>query len=341
MQLITSLLALVLQLLPIIVFFVAGIAVRELLWRQWSGDAVRLRDFQRGLSIVLMDVLLPAIAFLSMARVPLDTLAGNPWRLAWVPVLGLLTALTALVASQALLHPRAAALLWPWAQPPSPEQRQVLAMLAPWSNTVTIGLPTVATFLGPELLYIPFLETSFVWTLILGPLIIRRAARPAMLWAGLRPLLRSLWFWTIPLGLLWATFDLPLAGVGLAILERAREAFLVLGLLVVGLGFDRRLLRPAHIRRLPGLAIVVGGAIKLLLCPLLALLLTLPLALPPGVPAALALTVATPSSITAYIIGEREGLDTGFMSIVFALYSVLFFVSVLVVHGLLLPLFPG
>lgn len=340
MQPITSLLALVLQLLPIVVFFVAGIAVRKLLWRQWSGDSARLRDFQRGLSIVLMDVLLPAIAFLSMARVPLATLAGNPWRLAWVPVLGLLIALLALLLNRALLHPRAT-LLWSWAQPPSLPQRQVLDMLVPWSNTVTIGLPTVATFLGSELLYIPFLETSFVWTLILGPLIIRRAARPAVLWAGLRPLLRSLWFWAIPIGLLWAVADLPLAGVGLAILERAREAFLVLGLLVVGLGFDRRLLRPAHIRRLPGLAIAIGAAIKLLLCPLLALLLTLPLALPPGVPAALALTVATPSSITAYIIGEREGLDTGFMSIVFALYSVLFFVSVLVVHGLLLPLFAG
>lgn len=339
MQLITSLLALVLQLLPIVVFFVAGIAVRELLWRQWSGDAARLRDFQRGLSIVLMDVLLPAIAFLSMARVPLDTLAGNPWRLAWVPVLGLLTALLTLLAHQALLHERTARLLWPWAQRPSPDQRQVLSMLVPWSNSVTIGLPTVATFLGPELLYIPFLETSFVWTLILGPLIIRRVAQPALLWTALRPLLRSLWFWAIPLGLLWAILDLPLVGVGLAILERAREAFLVLGLLVVGLGFDRRRLRLVHIRQLPGLAIAIGGAVKLLLCPLLALLLALPLALPPGVPAALALTLATPSSITAYIIGEREGLDTDFMSIVFALYSALFFVSVLIVHGLLLPLF--
>lgn len=338
MQLVTSLLALVLQLLPIIVFFAAGVAVRLLLLRQWHGDPVRLRDFQRGLSIVLMEVLLPAIAFLSMARVPIDTVAGNPWRLAWIPVLGLATALLALVINRALLHPRLTG--WLGSQPDHAE-RQVLDMMAAWSNTVTIGLPTVATFLGSELLYIPFLETSFVWTLILGPLIIRRAADRGVLWSALRPLLRSLWFWAIPLGLAWAILDLPLSGVGLSILERAREAFLVLGLIVVGLGFDMTLLRPAQIRRLPGPAIAISGVVKLLVCPLLALLLTLPLGLPRGVPAALALTVATPSSITAYIISEREGLDTGFMSIVFALYSALFFVSVLVVHGLLLPLFPN
>jgi predicted permease len=335
MQIMTSLLALALQLLPIVVFFGAGIAVRQLLLRQWQGDAGRLRDFQRGLSIVLMEVLLPAIAFLSMARVPVDTLAGNPWRLAWVPVLGLLTALLALLTNHALLAALPAALR------PSADQRQVLDMMAAWSNTVTIGLPVVATLLGSEQLYVPFLETSFVWTLILGPLIIRGAAQPAVLWAALRPLLRSLWFWTIPLGLLWAIFDLPLSGVGLAILERTREAFLVIGLLVVGLGFDATLLRPRQIRRLPGLAIMISGAVKLLLCPLLALLMTLPLGLPRGVPAALALTVATPSSITAYIISEREGLDAGFMSVVFALYSALFFGSALVVHSLLLPLFPN
>ncbi len=332
MQIVVSLGVLVVQLLPIMVFFGAGILVRRRLLQQWQGDPLRLRGFQRGLNLVLMDVLLPAIAFLSMARLPLADTAGQPWRLLWVPVLGLAVALLALLINHLLLGlPR----LRPSAEP----ERRALDMLAPWSNSVIVGLPTVATLLGPQFLYVPFLESTFVWTLVLGPLIIHRVVDRRILWTSIRPLLTTVWFWAIPLGFVWGLLKLPLGGVGLAILERAREAFLALGLLVVGLGFDPARLRPGNVRRLPLLAIGISGAIKLLLCPLLALVLALPLNLPPGVAAALALTIATPSSLTAYIISEREGVDPEFMSFVFALYGLLFFGTILIVRGFLLPLF--
>ncbi len=332
MHIFVSLGALVLQLLPIIVFFVAGVLIRQQLLRQSEGDPVRLRGFQRGLNLLLMELFLPAIAFLSMARLPLNDSAASPWQLVWVPVLGLTVALLALLINHLLLA-------LPPVRPAAEPQRRALDMLAPWSNSVIVGLPTVATLLGPELLYVPFLESSFVWTLILGPLIIHRAAERHMLWASIRPLLTTPWFWAIPVGIVWGILRLPLGGVGLAILERAREAFLALGLVVVGIGFDSARLRPRNVGRLPLLAIGVSGAVKLLLCPLLALLLALPLALPQGVPAALALTIATPSSLTAYIISEREGIDPEFMSFVFALYGVLFFVTVLIVRALMLPAF--
>ena len=332
MQIVVSLGVLVVQLLPIIVFFVAGILVRQRLLQQWQGDLLRLRGFQRGLNLVLMDVLLPAIAFLSMARLPFSDATGSAWRLVWVPVLGLTVALLALLINHVLLG---LAIL----RPPAEAERRALDMLAPWSNSVIVGLPTIATLLGPELLYVPFLESSFAWTLMLGPLIIHRVADRRILWASVRPLLAAPWFWAIPIGLLWGLFGLPLSGVGLAILERAREAFLGLGLLVVGLGFDPGRLRPRNFSRLPLLPIGISGTIKLLLCPLLALVLTLPLNLPHGVPAALALTIATPSSLTAYIISEREGVDPEFMSFVFALYGVLFFGTVVLVRAFMLPLF--
>jgi predicted permease len=265
-----------------------------------------------------------------MARLPINEPRADPWALAWVPVLGLLVALLALLLNHVLLA-------LPMLRPDNEAERRALDMMAPWSNTVIVGLPTVATLLGPELLYVPFLESSFVWTLALGPLIIRGAANRQLLWQSVRPLLRSTWFWAIPVGLIWAVLRLPLGGVGLTILERAREAFLALGLLVVGIGFDPARLRPHNVRRLPRASIAISGVIKLLICPLLALLLALPLALPPGVPAAFALTVATPPSLTAYIISEREGVDPEFMSFVFALYGLLFFVTILIVRGLLLP----
>ena len=185
----------------------------------------------------------------------------------------------------------------------------------------------------------PFLESSFVWTLVLGPLIIHRVADRRILWASIRPLLTTVWFWAIPFGFVWGLLKLSLAGVGLTILERAREAFLALGLIVVGLGFDPARLRPRNVRELPLLSIGISGATKLLLCPLLALVLALPLNLPTGVPAALALTIATPSSLTAYIISAREGVDPEFMSFVSALYGVLFFGTIVIVRGCLLPLF--
>ena len=169
-------------------------------------------------------------------------------------------------------------------------------------------------------------------------MIIRRTMQLQLAWASLQPLLRALWFWALPLGLVWNVLGLPLGGAGLVVLERAREAFLVLGLLVVGFGFDAARLRPQHLHQLPMKAIAASGTVKLLLCPLLALLLALPLGLPSGVPAALALTVATPWSLTAYMIGEREGIDTAFMSFVFALYGVVFFGSVLFVRTVLVPL---
>jgi predicted permease len=262
-----------------------------------------------------------------MARLPLAV----GWRLAWVPVLGLAVALLALLVNHLLLR-------LPLLRPANDDQHRTLDMLAPWSNSVIVGLPTIATLLGPDVLYVPLLETSFVWTLVLGTMIIRRTAQLRLAWASLQPLLRALWFWAIPLGLVWNVLDLPLGGTGLVVLERAREAFLALGLLVVGLGFDAARLHPQHLYHLPMKAIAASGAVKLLLCPLLALLLALPLGLPPGVPTALALTVATPSSLTAYIIGEREGIDTEFMSFVFALYGVLFFGSVLFVRAVLVPL---
>jgi|GEM_PF-5150199 len=326
MQLVASLGTLILQLLPIITFFVAGVLVRQQLLRQWSGDVLRLRQFQRSLNLVLMEVFLPAIAFLSMARLPLDV----GWRLGWVPVLGLTVALLAMLINHWLLA------LIPGL---GGDERRALEMLAPWSNTVIVGLPTVATFLGSELLYIPFLETSFVWTLILGPLLIHRVARASVLWTSIQPLLRSLWFWAIPLGIAWGILEWPLSGVGLGILERAREAFLAFGLLVVGLGFDPDRLRPRHSRHLPYIGIAISGAVKLLLCPLLALLMAIPVGLPTDVAAAFAITVATPPSLTAYFIGEREGIEPEFMSFLFALYGVLFFVTILVVQAVLLPLF--
>jgi predicted permease len=328
MALLVSVISLTVQLLPIIIFFVAGALLRQRLLHQWQGDLVRLRGFQRALNLLLMEVLLPAIAFLSMARIPL----GFGWRLGWVPVLGLMIALLALLINHLLLN-------WAPIRPPDDAERRALDMLAPWSNTVIIGLPTVAALLGPEQLYIPFLETSFVWTLLLGPLVIHRIMRRDVLWASLQPLLRSLWFWAIPIGLVWGIVQFPLPDVVLLILERAREAFLALGMLVVGLGFDAGKLRPSQARTLPLGAIGISGAVKLLLCPLLALVLTLPLGLPHDVPAALALTVATPSSLTAYIISEREGVDSEFMSFVFALYGTLFFATVLIVRGVLIPLF--
>ncbi len=334
MQIVVSLGVLVVQLLPIMVFFGAGVLVRRRLLQQWQSDPLRLRSFQRGLNLVLMDVLLPAIAFLSMARLPLADAADQPWRLLWVPVLGLAVALLALLINHLLLG-------LPQFRPTAEPERRALDMLAPWSNTVIVGLPTVATLLGPQFLYVPFLESSFVWTLVLGPLIIHRAADRRILWTSIRPLLTTVWFWAMPLGLVWGLLELPLVGVGLTILERAREAFLALGLLVVGLGFDPARLRPRNVRQLPLLSIGISGAIKLLLCPVLAMVLALPLNLPNGVAAALALTIATPSSLTAYIIGEREGVDPEFMSFVFALYGVLFFGTILIVRGLLLPLFPA
>lgn len=321
-----ALASLVFQLLPIITFFVAGVLMRRRLLALWDGDRLRLRQFQRGLNTILMDVLLPAIAFLSMARLPLDV----GWALSAVPAIGLAVALLALLINHALLR------LPPLR--PADDHVRALDMLAPWSNTVIVGLPTVATLLGSDVLYVPFLESSFVWTLILGPLIVRRGAADeglrATLWRAIAPLLRSLWFWAIPLGLVWAMLRLPIGGVPLIILERAREAFLAMGLLVVGLGFDpaRLLPRNAATHHLPRAAIAISGAIKLLLCPLLAFALALAFRLPPDVRSALALTVAAPSSLTAYIIGEREGLDTEFMSFVFALYGALFFATILLVN---------
>lgn len=328
MQALLTIGSLVLQLLPIIAFFLAGVILRSHLLRLWDGDALRLRGFQRGLNVLLMELLLPAVAFLSMARLPLQV----GWRLVWVPVIGLLVALLALVINAALLR-------LPPLRPHNDEQWRALTMLAPWSNSVIVGLPTVATLLGSTLLFVPFLESSFVWTLLLGPLIVRRAISLDLLWTSLRPLLRSLWFWAIPIGLAWGLFALPIGPNVEIILGRARETFLALGLLAVGLGFDPARLRPRHTADLPLGAIGASGAVKLLLCPLLALLMALPIGLPEGVPAALALTLATPSSLTAYIIGEREGADPEFMSFVFALYGALFFGTVLIVRGVFLPLF--
>ncbi len=328
MQALLAIGSLVLQLLPIIAFFLAGVILRRHLLRLWDGDALRLRGFQRGLNVLLMELLLPAVAFLSMARLPLQV----GWRLVWVPAIGLLVALLALLINAALLR-------LPLLRPHGDEQWRALTMLAPWSNSVIVGLPTVATLLGADWLYVPFLESSFVWTLILGPLIVRRAARVDLLWASMRPLLRTLWFWAIPVGLVWGVLQLPIDTNVEVLLARAREAFLGLGVLAVGLGFDPARLRPRHSARLPLGAIAASGAVKLLFCPLLALLLAMPLGLPAGVPAALALTLATPSSLTAYIIGEREGADPEFMSFVFALYGALFFGTVLIVRGVFLPLF--
>ncbi|GAC1640303.1 MAG: hypothetical protein NVS4B8_07800 [Herpetosiphon sp.] len=318
---------LILQLLPIVVFFVAGIALRRQLLAEWQGNVRRLGEFQRGLNMLLMNVLLPAVAFLSMARLPLDV----GWRLVWVPVVGLAVALVALAINHLLLA-------WPGVRPKDERQRRALNMMAPWSNTVIVGLPTVATLLGPNQLYVPFLESSFVWTLILGPLIIHGTGDRNVLAASIRPLLKSIWFWAIPAGLLWGLLRLPITGPWQVLFERGREAFLALGLLTVGLGFDPQRLRPRHAAQLPLRAIGLGAIIKLLVCPLLALVLTWPLHLPPNVPAALALAVAAPSSLTAYIISEREGVDPEFMSFVFALYGTLFFATILFVRAVLLPL---
>lgn len=316
---------LVVQLLPIIVFFVAGALMRRVLLREWRGDRTKLQTFQRGTNLVQMNVLLPAVAFLSMARVPTNL----GWSLVWVPVVGLAVAMLALAINDGVLR-----IIAPRLTPP---ERGAFNMLAPWSNTVIVGLPTVATLLGSTMLYVPFLESSFVWTLVLGPVILRGVSERGRIWGAVRSLMRSLWFWMIPAGLLWGILGLPLGGIGLLILERAREAFLAVGLIVVGLGFDVAQLHPSRTRSLPLGAIGWGGFVKLLLCPLLAIGLALLVGLPHEVARALALTVAAPPSLTAYIIGEQEGADTDFMSFVFALYGVFFFGTVLIVRGVLLP----
>ncbi len=325
MALLLTLGGLIVQLLPIITFFIAGILLRIILMREWQGDLKRLKTFQRGTNLVLMEILLPAVAFLSMARIPTNI----GWSLLWVPILGLAVALLALAINNGVLRLIAPNL--------TGAERGAFNMLAPWSNTVIVGLPTVATLLGPTLLYVPFLESSFVWTLVLGPLIIQGTAQGGRILTAVRSLLRSFWFWMIPLGLVWSVFGLPLDGIALVILERAREAFLAVGLIVVGVGLDPAQLHPSRARHLPLGAIGWGGVVKLLLCPLLAICLALTVQVPHDVARALALTVAAPPSLTAYIIGEREGADTEFMSFVFALYGVFFFVTILIVRGVLLP----
>lgn len=269
----------------------------------------------RVLNRAIIDVLMPALLLLVLARIRFDpsvTVAALPFSVAQL-----------VVGAAALLVARAFAL-------PRPAQGSA-AMTTAFANTGFLGYPVVLALFGADatssgtasgtaIAIDTVCTTAWMWSF--GVVLAARCGggRPFSLRGLVRALVRPLTL-AVALGLalswfgvsLPASVDMIVSGLGVLV---SVLVFFSLGL-SLGVSLDTGALKG----RLPPVAAM--SALKLLLMPALVLVLARALGLPEVVTVVAVLQGGMPSAMVSVIISADEGCDHAFAAGVAALSTVL------------------
>lgn len=265
----------------------------------------------RVLNRAILDVLMPALLLLVLARIHFDpsvTVAALPFSVAQL-----------VVGAAALLTARAFAL-------PRPVQGSA-AMTTAFANTGFLGYPVVLALFGTDatssgtasgtaIAIDTVCTTAWMWSF--GVVLAARlgGGRPFSLRGLVRALVRPLTL-AVALGLALSWFGVSLPASVDAVVGGLGVLVSVLVFFSLGLSLDVSALRG----RLQPVAAM--SALKLLLMPLLVLLLARALGLPEVVTVVAVLQGGMPSAMVSVIISAEEGCDHAFAAGVAALSTVL------------------